>query len=52
MIVPARYFMSIIRGVMLKGSGLGTLWPQAVGLALISLALISVAARRFSVRIG
>jgi ABC-2 type transport system permease protein len=52
MIVPARYFMSIIRGVMLKGSGLGTLWPQAVGLVVISLVLISIAAWRFNVRIG
>jgi ABC-2 type transport system permease protein len=52
MIVPARYFMSIIRGVMLKGSGLDTLWPQAAGLAVISLVLISIAARRFNVKIG
>jgi hypothetical protein len=38
--------------VMLKDSGLTTLWPQAVGLAAISLALLSLAARRFNVRIG
>jgi ABC-2 type transport system permease protein len=52
MIIPARYFISIIRGVMLKGSGLATLWPQAVGLAVISLVLLTLAARRFNVRIG
>jgi ABC-2 type transport system permease protein len=52
LIVPARYFIAIIRGVMLKDSGLTTLWPQAVGLAAISLALLSLAARRFNVRIG
>jgi ABC-2 type transport system permease protein len=52
LIVPARYFISIIRGVMLKGSGLATLWPQAVGLAVISLLLLSLAAKRFKVRIG
>jgi ABC-2 type transport system permease protein len=52
LIVPARYFITIIRGIMLKDSGLLTLWPQAVGLAVISLALLTLAARRFKIRIG
>lgn len=52
LIVPARYFIPIIRGIMLKDSGLRTLWPQAVGLALISLALLGLATRRFKMRIG
>jgi ABC-2 type transport system permease protein len=51
-IVPARYFISIIRGIMLKGSGLGVLWPQAVGLAALALALLGIAARKFSIKIG
>jgi ABC-2 type transport system permease protein len=52
MIVPARYFITIVRGVMLKGSGLATLWPQAVGLGIISLGLLGLAAKRFKMRIG
>jgi ABC-2 type transport system permease protein len=51
-IVPARYFIVIIRGIMLKGSGLGVLWPQAVGLAVLALALLAIAARKFSLKIG
>jgi ABC-2 type transport system permease protein len=51
-IVPARYFIVIIRGIMLKGSGLSVLWPQAVGLAALALALLAIAARKFSIKIG
>lgn len=51
-IVPARYFIVIIRGIMLKGSGLGVLWPQAVGLAALAMVLLAIAARKFSLKIG
>jgi ABC-2 type transport system permease protein len=50
-VVPARYFIVIIRGIMLKGSGLGVLWPQALGLAVLAFALLAIAARKFSLRI-
>ena len=30
---PMRYFMEIVRGVFLKGSGADVLWPQMVALA-------------------
>jgi ABC-2 type transport system permease protein len=51
-IVPARYFIVIIRGVMLKGAGLGVLWPQAAGLAVLAFILLAVAAARFRIKIG
>ena len=51
-IVPARYFIVIIRGIMLKGSGITVLWPQAVGLAALAFALLAIAARKFRIRIG
>lgn len=44
---PVRYFLVIIRGTFLKGVGLGPLWPQLLGLALIGLALMTVAILRF-----
>lgn len=50
-IVPARYFQVIIRGIMLKGSGIGVLWPQAVFLAGLAIVLLGVAASRFRLKV-
>jgi ABC-2 type transport system permease protein len=52
LIIPARYFLLIIRGVMLKGSGLAVLWPQAAALVALTAVLLAVAAGRFKIRIG
>ncbi len=49
---PARYFTEISRGIVLKGSGLGLLWPNAVLLVAYTLALFALAAARFRKRIG
>jgi ABC-2 type transport system permease protein len=51
-IVPARYFLVIIRGIMLKGAGIGVLWHQAAALILITLILLIVATKRFRLRLG
>jgi ABC-2 type transport system permease protein len=51
-VVPARYFLLIIRGVMLKGSGLAVLWPQAAALIVLTAVLLIGAAKRFKMRIG
>jgi len=51
-IVPARYFLLIIRGVMLKGSAINVLWPQAAALVILTAALLMLAAKRFKLRIG
>ncbi len=32
-LMPVRYFLTIIRGILLKGIGLEILWPQALALA-------------------
>ncbi len=32
-LMPMRYFLGIIRGILLKGIDLGILWPQALALA-------------------
>jgi ABC-2 type transport system permease protein len=44
---PLRYFLVIVRGIFLKGVGLGTLWPQMLALALIGAVTLTLAARRF-----
>jgi ABC-2 type transport system permease protein len=45
---PLRYFLVIIRDIFLKGSGLGTLWPQLAALLSISLCVMVLAVRRVS----
>jgi ABC-2 type transport system permease protein len=51
-IVPARYFLQIIRGIMLKGSGIEYLWPQAAALVALTFLLLGLAVKRFGIRIG
>lgn len=48
---PLRYFMTIIRGVFLKGVGLEALWRDISALLLIGITLIFLSARRFSKRL-
>lgn len=51
MLVPARYFLLIVRGVLLKGSGLEQLLPPTLALGAMTLVLLTVAIRRFSARL-
>jgi ABC-2 type transport system permease protein len=44
---PVRHFLEIIRAVFLKGVGLAALWPQFLTLAVMGVALLWFAARRF-----
>jgi ABC-2 type transport system permease protein len=51
LIVPARYFLEIIRGILLKGNGFDVLWPQAAFLLGLSVVLLAVSVKRFKVRL-
>jgi ABC-2 type transport system permease protein len=44
---PLRYFLIIIRGIYLKGTGFAVLWPQMAALAILGMVLLSLAASRF-----
>jgi ABC-2 type transport system permease protein len=44
---PLRYFLVIVRGIFLKGIGLGILWPQLLALAVMGVATLALAVRRF-----
>jgi len=47
LIVPARYFVAIARGIFLKGVGLEVLWPDVLGLAVYSCVGLGLAVRVF-----
>jgi ABC-2 type transport system permease protein len=49
-LVPARYFLVILRGIILKGEGLATYWPQVGALALYGLATVALASLRLTRR--
>jgi ABC-2 type transport system permease protein len=51
-LIPARYFIQIIRGIMLKGSDLSVLWIEALFLFLLSIVLLLVASKKFKLKIG
>lgn len=45
--VPLRYFVTILRGVFLKGVGLEVLWPQVLALVVVDGVILLVARMRF-----
>lgn len=51
LVVPARWFVTIARGIMLKGAGLGYLWRETLVLAGMALFLLTMSARSFRVRL-
>lgn len=50
-VIPLRWFADVVRGVILKGSTLETLWPNALALGAFAGGLLFVAARRFRKRL-
>jgi len=51
-LVPARYFVTVLRGVFLKGVGPHVLWAQGLGMVLFSVIGLSLAVRAFRKEIG
>lgn len=50
-IVPARYLLPILRGVMLQGRGIAELWPNILGLVVLSLAVVTACTLKFRRRL-
>jgi ABC-2 type transport system permease protein len=46
-IIPLRYFLEIVRGIFLKGTGIGELWPQAAALLGLGVAIFTLSVARF-----
>jgi len=52
LLMPLRYFMSIIRGIFLKGIGFNRLWPDALALFVLGILILGVAVSRFRKKLG
>ncbi len=50
-IMPARYFITIIRGIMLKGVGILFIWKETLILMGMTLVFILVSVKKFKVRL-
>lgn len=51
-VVPARWFLTIVRGIMLKGAGLATLWPETLVLVGMTLLFLARGSRGLAIRLG
>jgi ABC-2 type transport system permease protein len=51
-VVPARYFIEILRDIYLKGLGLEYFWKEALYILSFGFITLSLAARRFQKRLG
>ncbi|MBZ0180066.1 MAG: ABC transporter permease [Melioribacteraceae bacterium] len=50
-IIPLRYFMTIIRGIILKGIGFADLWIQLLAMLALGVLILSLSVMRFQKRI-
>jgi ABC-2 type transport system permease protein len=44
---PMRYFLEVVRGIFLKGSGIDILWPNLVVLGVFGVTILSISVMRF-----
>ncbi|MEJ2723455.1 MAG: ABC transporter permease [Deltaproteobacteria bacterium] len=51
LVVPARYFVEILKGLFLQGVGLSVLWPQVLALVIYALLIMNLARKRFTKRL-
>lgn len=51
-LLPLRYFLTIIRGIFLKGSSLAVLWPHLAALLAFGVTILGLSVLRFSKKLG
>ena len=51
-IIPARYFVALVKGIYQRGVGLEILWPDALFLAAFALIVTGLAIRKFKKRLA
>ena len=50
-LVPAKWFLVVIRGIMIRGVGLDVLWPETLVLAAMTAVLLAASLRTFKIRL-
>ncbi|HET9513312.1 MAG TPA: ABC transporter permease, partial [Gemmatimonadales bacterium] len=50
-LVPARWFLTIVRGIMLKGAGIATLWEETLVLLGMTTFLLAVGSKKLAIRL-
>ncbi|MGE0440392.1 MAG: ABC transporter permease [Gemmatimonadales bacterium] len=45
--LPLTYYLTMLRGILLKGAGLAALWPELLALTAFAVVLVALAVRRF-----
>jgi ABC-2 type transport system permease protein len=51
-LVPARYFITILKGIYLKGTGLAILWPDTLFLIVFAVIMVTLAYRKFKKKVA
>lgn len=51
-VIPARYFIGALRGILLKGNGIAELWPEALCLAGFALLMLAASGAAFVRRLA
>lgn len=51
-IVPARYFVALVKGIFLRGVGLEAMWPDALFLLIFAAVVAGLAITRFKKRLS
>jgi len=50
-LIPLRYFLIVVRGIILKGVGADALWPEIIALSIFAVVIMGSAALRFHKRL-
>jgi ABC-2 type transport system permease protein len=51
-VIPARYLVHALRGILLKGNGLSELWPDLLAVAAFAVVIVAVSTARFQRRLA
>jgi len=50
-VMPARYFIDIVKNIMIKGSGIGIIWKETLILIGMTIFFLVMSIKKFKVRL-